>query len=119
MYLSDKLTVCYLPAIVQDHNLEFLPLSLRFLDHKFCIAVFYRPQVLRLIYILFHSIECIDISQFLYFHLVGNFDVNMSDPSHPLYQKVCNLDSFLLSQVVTGHAHASPTGRDSLIDLGL
>ena len=66
MYLSDKLTVCHLPAIVQDrHKLEFLPLSVRFLDQKYFIAVFFiDPQVLHLNIFdtLFHSIECIDIS---------------------------------------------------------
>jgi len=118
MYISDKLTVCHLPAIVQDHNLEFLPLSVRILDHKFCIAVFYRPPSAPS-NIFDTSFQCIDISQFLNFYLVSDFNVNMSDPSHPLYHKVCNLmDSFSLSQVVTGHTHTSPTGRDSLIDLG-
>ena len=88
---------------------------------SFVLQFFYRtPSAPSNIFdALFHSIECIDISQFLNFYLVGDFNVNMSDPSHPLYHKVCNLmDSFSLSQVVTGHTHTSPTGRDSLIDLG-
>jgi len=84
-------------------------------DYGIFTAVFIDPQVLHLIFL----IHCfIDISQFLNFYLVGDFNVNMSDASHPLYHRVCNLmDSFSLSQVVTGHTHTSPTGRDSLIDL--
>jgi len=66
MYLSDKLTVCHLPAIVQDrHKLEFLPLSVKFLDQKYFIAVFFiDPQVLHLIFL----IHCFTLLNALIYH---------------------------------------------------
>jgi len=66
MHISDKLTMCHLPAIVQDHNLEFLPLSVRFLEHKFCIAAFFiDPQVLHPSNILIH---CFTLLNALIYH---------------------------------------------------
>ena len=56
---------------------------------------------------------------FLNFYPVGDFNVAKHVWSFSsLYQRFFNLmDSFSLSQVVTGHTHTSPKGRDSLIDL--
>ena len=58
------------------------------------------------------------ISAFTHFVLLGDFNVNMNNSSHPLYHKVCSLsDYFNLSQVVTDFTHMSPSGSTSLIDL--
>ncbi len=44
----------------------------------------------------------------------------MSNSLHPMFKRVCNtLDSFCLSQIISGHTHVSPGGNTSLIDLAL
>ncbi len=61
-----------------------------------------------------------DISQFSNFVLIGDFNVDVSNSLHPMFKRVCNiLDSFCLSQIVSGHTHVSPGGNSSLIDLAL
>ena len=79
IYTVEFLDVCMLPQTVYDQSLEFLSLSVKVLDQKFCIAVFYRPpdSPISIFDTLFHSIELIDISQYSNFILVGDFDVDV------------------------------------------
>ncbi len=52
--------------------------------------------------------------------MCGRFNVNFHNPSHHLYPKLSNILQLLgLSQVVASHAHVSPSGHTSLIDLAL
>ena len=100
----------------------YIPLSVKILDQKFCIAVLYRPpdSPISISDTLFHSIELIDISQYSNFILVWDFNVDVSNQLHPLHPKVTSLlDLFCLSQVVTGHTRESCSGRCSLLDLVL
>ena len=111
-----------LPQAVYDQSLEVLPISVKVLEQKFCIAVFYTPpdSTVSIFGILFHSIELIDISRYSNFILIGDFNVDVFDHLHPLYPKVSTLlDLFCLSQVVTGHTRESSSGRCSLLDLVL
>ncbi len=120
MYTSEDIVVSVDPG--PSSNLEFFPVSIRFSNHKFCICVFYRPpsSPSSIFDILFQSLELLDISQFCNFLCVGDFNVDFNDSSHHLYPKLCNiLQSFGLTQVVTGHTHVSPLGHTSLIDLAL
>jgi len=107
---------------VYDQNVEFLPISVKVLDQKFCIAVFYRPpdSTVSISDTLFYSIELIDISQYSNFILVGDFNVDVSNHLHPLHPKVSTLlELFCLSQVVTGHTRENSAGRCSLLNLVL
>ena len=49
-----------------------------------------------------------------YFVLLGFFNINVNNPSHPLYSNLYNiLNSFSLAQVVSEPAHVSPAGSAS------
>ena len=120
MYTSEDLDVSVVPGL--SSNLEFLPVSIKFLNHKFCICVFYRlPSSFSSIFdTFFQSLEVLDISPFCNFLCVGDFNVDFNNSSHPFYPKLCNIiHSFGLTQIVTGHTHVSPLGHTSLIDLVL
>ena len=103
-------------------NLEILPIVIHLSNISFCITVFYRPPDTSS-YIfdsLFSFLASLYIHQFSNFVLIDDFNVNMKNPSHPLYHKVCSLmDFFSLNQVVTDYTHTSPCGNTSLIDLAL
>ena len=69
---------------------------------------------------VFNFLASLYIHQFSNFVLIGDFNVNMKNSSHPLYHKVCSLiEFFSLTQVVTDYTHISPCGNTSLIDLAL
>ena len=88
----------------------------------FCIAAFYCPpnSPSSIFDTLSSFITSLSIPQFSNFILLGDFNVNLSNPSHPLYPKFCTLaDCFSLSQVVTDDTHVSSNGHTSLIDLVL
>jgi len=60
------------------------------------------------------------IYRFSHFVLIGDFSINMNNPDHPLYSKVCNImEVFSLTQVVSECTHSSQSGNSSLIDLAL
>ena len=67
IYTAESLIVSLLPNSVYDLSLEFLPISVTFYNQKFCIAVFYRPPdpPSGIFDTVFHSLELIDISQFI------------------------------------------------------
>ena len=118
MYASEQLIVNPLPLC--GSNLELLSLSVELLDQRICISIFYRPPSshIDIFDSLFDSVINIDISRFSQFFLVGDFNVNFNDVNHPLHCKVRYfMESFSLSQVVTGHTHMSYNGHTSLIDL--
>ena len=59
-----------------------------------------------------------NVYSFSNFVLLGDFNVNINNPSHPLFSNLCSmLDSFSFEQVVTEPTHTSPLGNSSLIDL--
>ena len=94
-----------------------LGIPTHYFGHKFCISVFYLPSA----YIfdtLFTTLAGLNISIFPHFLLVEDFNVNMNDPSHHLYHRVCSFsDYFNFTQVVTEFTHTAPCGNTSLIDL--
>ena len=54
--------------------------------------------------------------------VLGDFNVNVntSNPSHPLFNELCNImNNFSLVQVVSEPTHLSPNGNSSLVDLAL
>ena len=90
-----------LPEVLPSHhfsNLEILPVVVRHLNFKFCIAAFYRPpnSPSSIFDTLSSFITSLSIPQFSNFILLGDFNVNLSNPSHPLYPKFCTLADVLV-----------------------
>ena len=88
MYTRDSLNV---KILSQPPDLEVLTLSLYSNNHRICIALFYRPpsssaEVFDQVCSYFDTI-C--VAQFSNFIFLGDFNVNIRDPSHPYYEKLC------------------------------
>ena len=101
-------------------SIEFLPLCIEFCNRKFCISTFYRPPSSDVAYFdtLFEAIASLNIVNYFNFLLLGDFNINFCDSSHPLYSRLINLcNSFMLTQVVSEPTHETPSGVKSLIDL--
>lgn len=83
MYTRDDLVVTVIPNF--SLSLEFLPVSIRLHNFKLCICIFYRPpSSLSSIFDTFsESLEKLDISQFSNFICLGDFNVDINNPSHP------------------------------------
>ena len=121
MYIRNLFTATVLSPHYSN-NLEILPVEICFHNSKFCITVFYRPpnSPAFIFDTLSNFLVSLNIPSFSHFILLGDFNVDMSNLSHPLYSKICSvLEYFDLSQVVTGFTHTSPSGSTSLIDLVL
>ena len=121
MYIKDQFITEILPQHCVN-NLEILPVVVRHSNFKFCITAFYRPpsSPVSIFDILTSFLAFLDISQFSHFILLGDFNINLRNSSHPLYNTFCNfVDYFSLSQVVTNDTHIAPNGHTSLIDLVL
>ena len=119
LYIRNHVSAKVLPiqlSNVVNHELEILTVSLYHLSFKAGLSVFYRPPNSSpyIFDTLCNALEVIDISQFSNFVLVGDFNVDMNNSLHPMFKRVCNiLDSYCLSQIVSGYTHVSPCA-DSL-----
>ena len=109
----------HLFPIPTSSSIELLSLTVEFCNSKFCISTFYRPPSSDVSY--FDELcDTIDIVTFSNYILLGDFNINFCNPSHPLYPRLSNLcNSFMLTQVVTEPTHTSLSGSQSLIDLVL
>ena len=119
IFVKDTLSCTILPTSTSP-SMEFISLIFEFCSSKFCISAFYRPPSSDVSYFdeLFDVIEKLDIVNFSNYILLGDFNINFCNPTHPLYSRLTNLcNSFMLTQVVTEPTHTSPTGNQSLIDL--
>ena len=119
MYVLHKFIVKLFPT---HPSLELLTVTIQCDNHKHCLSLFYRPPSSSVdVLSSFHSyLESINIPQFFSFVLIGDFNINFLDPSHPLFSTLCNiLSSFGLTQVVKEHTHIHRNRHHSLIDLVL
>ena len=89
LYIRNTFQFTYLPNPLE--GLEPLPSILQHsvIPARFCVSIFYRPpssapDALDDLYSYFNSI---DSAQFINFVIVGDFNVDMSTRSHPLFQK--------------------------------
>jgi len=105
-------------------NLEFLSISIfsPLSNCKHCISLFYRPpsspaDIFDNLFTVVHKLNPFCYSNFV---LIGDFNVDFLNQSHPLSSKLQGfLYSFSLSQVVNSSTHSKPNGEPSLIDLAL
>ena len=87
---------------------------------RFGISVFYRPPGSSpdLLDDLCNYFDSTNSAQFAKFVIIGDFNVDMSSCSHPLFQKVNSImDEYCLSQMVTEFTHTHHNGTKSIIDL--
>ena len=79
-------------------DLELLTLSVHRGTSKVCISVLYRPPSSPVVSFenLFLYLQSFDISRFCNYILLGDFNVNFCNQSHPFYSKLCNIfDTFV------------------------
>ena len=95
------------------------------MSHRGCCHCFYRcsPPGLS-VEVLYFCITTFSqfpsFPQFSSFVLLGDFNINFSNSSHPSFSNLCNiLSTFGLSQVVSDHTHVHQGNSHSLIDLVL
>ena len=90
MYVSHRFTVKLLPF---HPSLELLTVTLHSGNFKFCLSLFYRPpsSSVEVLYIFLRKyLQSVNISQFSSFVLIGDFNINFSDSSHPSFSNLCN-----------------------------
>ena len=101
-------------------NFECVIVSIQLGHRKVCVCLLYRPPNSSSDFFdcLYDVLCTLDISLFSNFLLLGDFNVDFSSHSHPLFSKlVCITSSFLLHQVVNHPTHFSYSGVPSTIDL--
>ena len=98
-------------SVVIQHNM---------IPTRICVSVFYRPpsSPTSVLDELCTYFETIDITQFANIVVVGDFNIDMSTSSHPLYHKLSTvMSTYSLSQVVSDYTHVHHNGTSSTIDL--
>ena len=120
MYLKDVFQFTRLPQ--PDSDLELLTVILQhnILPTRFCITVFYRPpsSASSLLDDLSEYLESINSAQFKNSIIVGDFNIDVSSTSHPMYNKLSSvMSTHSLTQMVDDHTHIHHNGTGSIIDL--
>ena len=119
MYVANCMLVSLFPD--PGPNLELLTLSARFNNYRINLCFFYRPPssgsyIFDMLTSYFESLCAVSSS--LKFYFLGDFNVNYSDMSHPLYSTLHSIVSlYSLSQHVTGPTRVQQDGSSSTIDL--
>ena len=121
--IKDHFTMEVIPSVHEHSSLEIIPVVVRHLSFRFCIVAFYRPTT-PLLLILYVSSFLVSFTIFCFSHFIllaiGDFNVNVRNPSHHIYQKFCKIaDIYSLSQVVSSDTHISSNSHSSLIYLVL
>ena len=109
-------------TIVDNMELELLILSLSMNNSITTIGTFHRPpnSSSELMDMLYDCIENLDIACFTNLILLGDFNIDFCNVTHPLFCKLSNLmHVFSLTQVVKDFTHFSPSGHSTIIDLAL
>ena len=120
MYLRDVFQFTRLPQ--PDNDLEVLTLILQHnnVPTRLCVTVIYRPpsSAPSLMDDLAEYLESINSAQFKNYIVIGDFNIDMSSTSHPMYNKLCSvMTTHCLSQMVHEYTHVSHSGTTSIIDL--
>ena len=99
LYVKDAYVTSELPGTPTD--LEIITICVQSGNCKACLSLFYRPpSSSSVIFDNFCTyLESLNIAQYSHFILLGDFNVNFVNSSHPLYSKLCNIMStYCLSQ---------------------
>ena len=107
-------------VLFSSDSLEFLIVSLTSHNRPLCIGTFYRPPSSpQDISILSRSLSTLPVSTLSKLLLIGDFNVNYSQPSSsPLYAELISLsNSYSLDQIISEPTHHSHSGTPSTIDL--
>ena len=118
IYVSAMFSVPVLPSPTPP--LELLTLSILRDNFKVHVCLFYRPPSSSALIFdtLFSHLESINVGQLSNFILLGDFNVNHFNMSHPMHSNLCILSSlYCLKQTVTGPTHEHHDGNTSTIDL--
>ena len=98
---------CLYSQVLLHHpfDLEFVLFSVSnpSFSYKIHIGLFYGPPSSPSVFMdnLYTSLQNVNICNFSNFVLLGDFNINYNNPSHPYFTQLCNLiDSFFLVQVV-------------------
>ena len=101
-------------------DLELLMIKIAFQSISLFVGVFYRPPHIADSLLNLHTaLESLNPTCFRYFVLLGDFNVNLLDQSHPLlYQMTSIMNSFGLHQLITepthqGNTHNGPSSYSS------
>ena len=103
--MSNALTYKVLPQCV---GLELLSVAVTSGCSRACVTLFYRPPSSSALIFdtLFSYLESLDINQYSNFIMVGDFNVDVSNHSRPLFSKLRDMsESFGLQQMVTEPTH--------------
>ena len=117
LFVCDKIVVQCLPDC---SSLELITVTLHHANKKFCLSLLYRPpsQCIDVFSVLQAYYECIDISQYSSFVLLGDFNIDICSMSNSLFYAYHGfLSLFGLSQVVDCPTHFCNGIISSLIDL--
>ena len=120
IYLKDVYHFSPVPTPTRGLELLILILQHNILPTRLCVSVFYRPPSSdsSLIEELSTYLESINCAQFKNFIIIGDFNIDVSSDSHPLFNKLNFIMSTLsLSQIVNEHTHVHHNGTASTIDL--
>ena len=95
IYLRDVFQFTCLPQPNSDLEVLRLILQHNIVPTRFCITVFYCPpsSAPSLIDDLSEYLESINSAQFKNFIIVGDFNIDVSSTSHPMYNKLCSVMS--------------------------
>ena len=110
MYISDLFT--YSTIFVGNQTFEWIIVSFGFLSCKFCVCLLYRPPSSQgVLDCLFSTLSNLHVSLFSNFFIVGDFNIDVSNPSHPLYSQLFTItSSFSLYQAVKDFTHFNFNG---------
>ena len=95
MFVSVRFTVKRLPDC---SSLELITVTLHCNNHKSCLSLFYRPPCVSVdvLSVLQNYYELINISQFSSFIVIGDFNINILDSSHPIFYSYSHFYLFLV-----------------------
>ena len=108
IYFKDIFHYSILPKPIDAFELVSVVIQHNTIQTRICVSVFYRPpsSLASVLNDLCTCFETIDIHQYANVVVVGDFNIDVSSTSHPLYHKLsCVMSTYALSQMVSGHTH--------------
>lgn len=101
-------------------SLEIITLSVCQGSSKVFVSLFYRPpnSGSQTFEDLFLYLQSLNVGSFCNYILLGDFNVDFCNHSHPFYSRLYSIfSSFCLTQIVSDPTHLGSNGTNSIIDL--